>query len=118
MSPDPLETLRQVNDTLRSALTHLRPERKPCSTIQPQDFSALLAQLLRAAECLRHPPAGSEAIAQFAREAREYRSHLEKLKQFLPALHLRLLAEKSRLETARTHVAAAAAWDRVRKKTL
>ena len=36
----------------------------------------------------------------------------------LPDLQVRLLAQKSRLETARTHVATAAAWARARKKML
>ncbi|MFI5102182.1 MAG: hypothetical protein ACHP9V_02300 [Terriglobales bacterium] len=110
MPPDALETLRQVNDHLRSALLRLRPERQHCSTIRPQDFSDLLSQLLRAAECLRHPPEQPEAAAALEREALEYRRNLEKLKRFLPDLHGRLLAEKSRLETAQAHVAAAAAW--------
>jgi hypothetical protein len=118
MPPDALESLRQVNDNLRSALLRLRPERKRCSSITPQDFSDILSQLLRAAECLRRPPAHSEAAAALEKESLEYRTNLEKLKHFLPDVHVRLLAEKSRLETARAHVAAAAAWARSRKKTL
>ncbi|MGB8014258.1 MAG: hypothetical protein WCF68_21795 [Terriglobales bacterium] len=118
MPPDALATLRQVNDNLRSALLCLRPERKHCSALRPQDFSDLLSQLLRAAECLRRPPAHPEAAAALEKEALDYRGNLEKLKRFLPDLHLRLLAEKSRLETARTHVAAAQAWAQARKKAL
>lgn len=118
MPPDALETLRQVNENLRSTLILLRPERKHCATIHPQDLSALLTQLLRAAECLRHPPAHSEATAALEKETLEYRRNLEKLKRFLPSLHVRLLAEKSRLETAQTHLAAATAWARLSKKTL
>jgi hypothetical protein len=118
MPPDPLETLRQVNDRLGSALGRLRPERSHCSTIRAQDFSDLLSQLLRAAECLRSPSPHPEAAAALEKEALEYRRHLETLKHFLPDLHGRLLAERSRLETARTHVAAAAAWARASKKTL
>ncbi len=118
MPPDPLETLRHVNEYLRSALLRLRPERKHCSAIRPQDFSDMLSQLLRAAECLRCRPPHSKAAAAFAKESIEYRGNLEKLQQFLPNLQVRLLAEKSRLETARTHVAAAAAWARAGKKTL
>jgi hypothetical protein len=49
------------------------------------------------------------------KEALEYRRNLEKLKHFLPDVQARLLAEKSRLETARTHVAAAAAWAKASK---
>jgi hypothetical protein len=118
MPPDALETLRQVNDNLRSALIRLRPEQKHCSTIRPQDFSDLLSQLLRAAECLRRPRGQSQASVALDEESLEYRSNLEKLKDFLPDLQGRLLAEKSRLETAQTHVAAAAAWARASKKTL
>jgi hypothetical protein len=118
MPPDALETLRQVNDNLRSALIRLRPERKLCSSIRPQDFSDLLSQLLRAAECLRRQRTQSEASVALEEESLEYRSNLEKLKDFLPDLHGRLLAEKSRLETAQTHVAAVAAWVRASNKTL
>jgi hypothetical protein len=115
MPLDALETLRQVNDNLRSALLRLRPERKHCSTIRPQDFSDILSQLVRAAESLRRVPQHSEAAVALEKETLEYRKNLEKLKHFLPDLHARLLAEKSRLETARTHVAAAAAWARASK---
>lgn len=117
MPLDSLETLRQVNEYLRSALPRLHPARKHCSAIRPQDFSDILTQLLRAAECLRDL-ASSETNAGLERESLEYRGHLEKLRQFLPDLHGRLLAEKARLETARTHVAAAAAWAEASKKTL
>ena len=118
MPPDVLETLRQVNENLRSALVRLRPDQKHCSAIMPQDFSDLLSHVLRAAECLRRPPAQSQASVAFDKESLEYRNNLEKLKDFLPDLHGRLLAEKSRLEMAQTHVAAAAAWARASKKTL
>jgi hypothetical protein len=118
MPPDPLETLREVNDNLRSALIRLHPERKLCSSIRPQDFSDLLSHILRAGECLRRQRPQSEASVALNEESLEYRSNLEKLKDFLPDLHGRLLAEKSRLETAQTHVAATAAWARASNKTL
>jgi hypothetical protein len=117
MPPDTLETLRQVNDDLRSALFRLSPEQKDCSTIRPHDFSDILTQLLRGAECLRRLlPA--DAGAALEKESQEYRSNLEQLKHFLPDLHGRLLAEKTRLENAQLHVAAAAAWARASKKIL
>ncbi len=118
MPPDPLETLQQVNEYLRSALIRLRPEQNHCSNIRPQDFSDILSQLLRAAECLRRLPPGSGVAAALEKESLEYRGNLDKLKHFLPDLHGRLLAERARLETARTHVAAATAWARANKKTL
>ncbi len=118
MPPDALETLRQVNEYLRSALLRLHPDQKHCSAIRPQEFSDILTQLLRAAECLRVRLASSEAHAALETESLEYRGNLEELKQFLPDLQGRLLAEKSRLETARAHVAAATAWAQASKKTL
>lgn len=118
MPSDALDPLRQVNDNLRSALLRLRPERRHCSTLQPQDFSDILSQLLRAAECLRCPPTDSEAATAREKESLEYRNNLEELTRLLPDLHLRLLAERSRLEDARTHLATAAAWAHARQKTL
>ncbi len=105
-----LETLWQVNDKLRSALVRLRPERKHCSTITPQDFSDLRNQIQRAKKCLQRLPEHSEVTLAFEKELLEYRGNLEKLKHFLPDVHTRLLAEKSRLEAARTHVVSAACW--------
>jgi hypothetical protein len=110
---DALGTLRAVNENLRSALVRLRPEQTQCSSIKPEELSALVAELRRAAECVRTPQAQSEATA-----ALEYRRNLDRLRQILPGLHLRLLAEKSQLEAARTQVAAADAWACASKKTL
>jgi len=114
MPPDAIETLREVNHNLRSALLRFRPERRHCSTIKPQDFADILRQLLRASECLQQPRSPGAALA-YENETLDYRRNLEALKRFLPDLHLRLLAEKSRLETARNHVAAASAWVRAGK---
>jgi hypothetical protein len=115
-------TLREVNASLRSALLRLRPERRHCSSLQPQDFSDIRNQLSRAAKCWQLQPPDSETAAATSavleKERLEYRNHLEKLKQFLPDLRLRLLAEKSRLESARAQVVAAATWARARKTTL
>ncbi len=117
-SPDALETLRQVNESLGSALLRLRPEQQDGSVIRPREFSDILNQLARAKECLRHPELRSGPVGAFENEAHQYRSNLEKLRDFLPDVHARLLAKKSRLETARNHVAAATAWSRARKEIL
>ena len=118
MPPDALETLRQVNDRLRSALVRLRPEQRDCSTITARDLSDLLGEIVRAAECLRHASCHSEATLALEEESLEYRCNLEKLDNFLPDLHARLLAERARLESAQSHVAAAVAWVRASKVTL
>jgi superfamily I DNA and/or RNA helicase len=142
MPPGALEILRRVNDYLRSALVRLHPERRHCSTLQLADFSELLGQVLQATECLRtHHPAVPSTSSEsdplvkdllkdgllknellekeaLVREALEYRGHLEDLKRTLPDLHVRLLAERQRLEAARSHLAAAASWAGASKETI
>jgi len=118
MMPDnKLTTLREVNGSIRSTLVRLRPDQKHCSDIQPKDFSDLLSEVLRAAECLRGQPVPSETI-ELAQATIEYRTNLEQLREFLPQVHGNLLAEKSRLEAARAQVAAAAAWAQTSSRTL
>ncbi len=118
MTPNTLQTLRQVNETLRSALHRLRPEHTHCSAIQPRDFADLLNDIVQAADCLQRQPAPLDADPAIQQESLEYRSNLEKLQGFLPELHRNLLAEKSRLETAKAHVAAATTWARASSRTL
>ena len=116
MPEDCLQALEQANHGLRSALVRLRSEQMHCSSITPQDFSDLLRQILRAAECLRVPPAVvSEGVQQ---ATADFRENLQELKDFLPELHGHLLAEKSRLEAAQAHVSAAAAWAQSSTRTL
>jgi hypothetical protein len=114
---DALETLQHVNQSLRSAMIRLRPEMKRCSAITAQDFSELRSQLLQAAECLRREAPDSEAAEALQKESLTYRNNLEELKRFLPDVYARLLAEKSRLDAARTHVTAAAAWGQASRHT-
>ena len=116
--PDTLATLREVNQNLREALFRLQPERKACASIQPGDLSDLEAQIARAAECLRLQSAPVEFAADLEREKLAYRRNLEELKQFLPSLHVRLVAEKARLEAARQRLAAADSWAQARRKIL
>src|SRR5882672_3821857 len=118
MPPDVLETLHQVNGNLASALIRLSPVHTHCSAIRPQDFSDLLSEILRAAECLQCLPPNSEVSAALEQQSLEYRSNLERLHHFLPELHRNLLAEKSRLENAQTNLTSAAAWARTSQKTL
>jgi len=122
----PLLTLREVNEKVRHALQRYRPELQHCSVIAPGEFSSLLAELLRARNCLCElkatpgplPGQAHEIRDALAEEMREYRSNLEKLRQILPSLQLRLLAERNRMQQAQSHVVAATAWAGASKKTL
>jgi hypothetical protein len=117
MSEDPLASLRRTNEYLRSSILRLQADQTVCSTIKPQDFTDLLNEILRMGECLRSTPSDSPQLAAMQEESAQYLTNLESLKDFLPQLHGRLLAEKSRLEIAQNH-AAAAAWASASKESL
>ena len=108
-------TLRAVNKSLKSALVRFRPEQQHCSAIKPHELSDLLGVILQAADCLRG--ISPQAAPELKHESLEYRSNLEQLKQLLPDFQVRLLAEKARLEVAKSHVAAGAAWAAASTKT-
>jgi hypothetical protein len=108
MPDDGLATLRAVNKNLKSALVRFRPEQQHCSAIKPQELSDLRSAILHAADCVRG--ISPQVAPELKNESLEYRSNLEQLKLLLPDFQVRLLAEKSRLEVAKAHVAAAAAW--------
>ncbi|HUB03244.1 MAG TPA: hypothetical protein VL983_11175 [Terriglobales bacterium] len=124
--PPALLILRQVNQSVRNALLRFRPEIHHCSTIRSGEFSSLLAQLLRAKECLRSLEAKfssgrdvmDENATALTNEMQEYHANLNRLKHLLPDMQLRLLAEKARLQAAQSHVVAASAWAGTSKKTL
>jgi hypothetical protein len=105
---DDLATLRAANKNLKSALARFHPERQHCSAIKAHELSDLRSAIQQAADCLRG--ISRQAAPELKNESLEYRGNLEQLKQLLPDFQLRLLAEKSRLEVASSHVAAAAAW--------
>ena len=105
---DDLATMRAVNKNLKSALVRLRPERQNCSAIKAPELSDLRSTIRQAAECVRG--ISPQSVPELKNESLEYRSNLEQLKQLLPDFQVRLLAEKSRLEKAKSHAAAAAGW--------
>ena len=112
---DDLAILRAVNKNLKSALLRFRPERQHCSAIEAQELSDLRCLIVQAADCVRG--VSPLAAPELKNESSEYRSNLEQLKQLLPDFQVRLLAEKSRLEVAKSNVAAAVAWNGANRKT-
>jgi hypothetical protein len=118
MSSDIVANLRLANANLRTGLAGLQPERNETSPFEPADFSGLLTELFRAAGCLRSIPPGSAWDAELEKAIFEYRSTVEQLAQILPRVHGRLLTERARLEIARAHVTATAAWAQASTKTL
>jgi hypothetical protein len=121
-----LSTLREANNKIRAALDHFRPKSSCVAAVTADDFSLLLAELLRAAECLRNlamqnsavSATGADEKTALDQEKRDYRHNLEQLRRVLPDVHARLLAEKARLQNRQTHAAAATAWAQASGKIL
>ncbi len=116
MSTFPLESLRQTNDRLRSTI---RKWQNPddSSGIEPESLTGLLEELRQTAKLLGKVPSGPPLETEWERALSDYRSHAQQLEKLLPGVQGRLLAEKARLESARAHLAAAAAWMEGQKKT-
>jgi hypothetical protein len=86
--------------------------------VKRQDLEDLLAEIMHATEWLRDVARHTPIDTELAREVSDYRRSVEQLQQMLPAMHARLVKEKARLEAARTHLAAAAAWAQASTRSL
>lgn len=117
MSSDRVATLRLAGANLRTGLARLQPAQNDPFPLEPEDLSGLLAELSRAAGCLRSIPSDYAADMELEKALSEYRSTVEQLAQILPRIHGRLLTEKTRLEIAREHMTATAAWAQASTKT-
>lgn len=116
MVADTIQSLRSVNHSLRTALGRLQPNRTFAPA--PTEFSGLLAELIRATDCLRGTDLNSALDHDLKKAISEYRGNLEQLAKVLPSVSGRLLTEKARLEAARAHLTKAAAWAHASQKTL
>jgi hypothetical protein len=112
------DSLRIANGHLRAGLTRLSPGTNASAPLRPSDLSDLLTSLVCAARCLRSIAPGSTPDAELAKAISEYRNTVEQLAEILPRVHGRLLTEKARLEIARAHVTATAAWAQASRNTL
>jgi len=112
------ESLHIANGNLRAGLARLSSEPNPSAPPNAKDLSSLMTELLRAGDCLRSIAPSYARDARLEKEISDYRGTIEHLAQILPRVHGRLLAEKARLEIARAHVTAAAAWAQASQKTL
>jgi len=118
MSTATADTLREANRLLREIRLQLLPQRRQSGRLVPQELAALFSELLATCESLSLAPAAPAASPALAIELDEYRSNLQELKRLLPAFHVGLLAERSRLESERAHLQAARAWAGTNRKTL
>jgi|SRR5579863_2398679 len=118
MSSAATKNLRVANRNLRSGLARLSPDPNSSAPLQPNDLSGLLTALLQARDCLRSVSPDSAPDAELEKAVSEYRNTVKQLADILPRIHGRLLTEKARLEIARAHVNATAAWAQASQDTL
>ncbi len=110
-STNSVELLRRVNSRLHGVIEALNPQRHSCLNLQAEDLSNMLADLLRAGDCLRETPNDPASLpAELVRERAQYHGNLLELERLLPDLYTRLFAERARLVDAREHLDAAAEW--------
>ena len=117
MPPISIEPLRLANRRVRELMTRLGPPASHPSAVH-QDLDALLHELTHAAEWLRGVSPDSMLEGELAKEVSDYRNSMERLQQMLPKIQGRLLAEKARLESERSHLVAAANWAKTSKNTV
>jgi hypothetical protein len=113
------ESFRETNRRLSFLLDSMPAKPEASAVATPEDMAALLAELLRAGTELRAEPLpakGSEP--ELDKELREYRRHVERLRQLLPSVHRQLLGERARIEAQRSRVRSAAEWARASRQTL
>ena len=112
--------LRATNSRLRDCLDRLdsgpMPSHAPEPIAGPQEMAALLSELMRAGQRLRLLPAEKDAALEL--ELAEYRRHVERLRDLLPAIHDALQQQRTRLERERSRVHAAMEWARRSRQTL
>jgi hypothetical protein len=115
--------LRETNSRLCGWLEDLVPDRAPepasepaaARPATPRQMAALLAELMRAGQCLREMPSEKEPALEL--EVNAYRKNVERLRGLMPAIHSALLRERARLEQERARVESAAEWVRRSRQT-
>jgi hypothetical protein len=112
------ENLHLINDHLREALASWAKPAGDPGAFQNDALPCLLTKLNSAAELLSGIVAADPADLELQKEISDYRANVEQLQKLLPLIHERLLAEKARLENARAHLHAAAAWAEASNKLL
>lgn len=112
------EDLRAINGKLRAVVSNWQSNSSQSTPFTPAIFSDLLADLQRAANLLHGVASDSPPDTPMEEEIADYRRSAQDLVKILPAIHDRLLIDKARLEAARAHLSATAAWMEARKKTL
>lgn len=113
----PLNELRTANERLYMLLTQLQ-DTTIAGVTGTDAVVRLLSQIASTARLSSMFAAGLNQTAAGAAELAKYRNTLEELRRILPAIQTRLLADRARLETERSHYYAASAWASANRRTL
>lgn len=112
--------LRKTNQRLHLLMDNVSAQQEQARAVSPQVMSALLSELLAVGVKLRQPetPGAISDREDLARELEEYRCHIERLRDLLPAIQQHLLAERARIESERLRLQSAARWARASREVL
>ncbi len=113
---DLLQRLKVANQNLSQLIQLLLPSDSPREPIGPDHLAVVLTQILRVHECLQTGNLPGHD-AELSAALRQYRSHMERLRELLPSLHASLLTQRARLESERSHLEAATAWTGASRST-
>jgi hypothetical protein len=117
--PSLVENLRETNHRLSFCLDSMVAKHGQPALATPEHMAGLLSELLRTGAGLRAEPTPAKGDdPDLHRELEKYRCNVERLREFLPAIHGQLLVERARLEAQRARVRSAAEWARASRQTL
>jgi hypothetical protein len=115
LAPNAISVSRASSGSMPSAISNSQPTSMPAAT--PRQMAGLLAELMRAGQCLRELPSEHERDAALETEVNQYRKNVERLRDLMPSIHGALLRERARLEQERARVESAAEWVRRSRQT-
>lgn len=113
-----LQRLNAANRSLGNILADLEVGADKSVNVMADELQCVLSSL---AQVHALPKAQLEAAStddRIGTQLNLYRSRLTRLQQLLPAIHIRLLSERARLEKQRLHLTSASAWAESNRETL
>jgi hypothetical protein len=119
MMPALLQVLRKTNHLLTSYFEIIALRHAQSAAVTPEQMASLLSALLSAGAVLRAQALPVPGVdRELDLEVSQYRRNVERLRDFLPAIHKHLLAERARIEAQQSRLRTAAEWAEASRQTL
>jgi hypothetical protein len=109
--------LRAANERLQTLLAQLQQDSAGAGVAGTDALVRLLSEVASTARLSGFFRGELKDSAAGAQELSRYRRILQELRRLLPAIHTRLLSDRARLETERSHCCAASAWAEANRRT-